>query len=352
MRIYQFRLHKAMVRLLVAGLVVAGAAVDGQMHPGMMPGMGMGMMGGMGMGMMGGMGMGGGMGMHGMYDVPLGQQLAVNAVSNSYSIPWTAPHGFQPPVDPSMGYNPRGLAPPQKLIKGCEYHSCKDAFGDWSYMLPTHGHNLKMFDTFKEQGVGYAKDFKQTGLYKTAPIAVPSMMLTKDGFQDGILHPAFDGVFKSPGSAYMAINTAAHAGIMGNQTIFQGINAPPGPSDKVAFQMPGNPYGQYWMTDASTQDKMHATVEQNKFYYGDNADIQDGTYALEQAIINRKKTDAWTSKALKYTIHTNLKQTLQHQKFEANALKEMLEPISTRVATAGKILGQVKDEILEDDQVG
>ena len=54
---YQFRLHKAMVRLLVAGLVVAGAAVDGQMHPGMMPGMGMGMMGGMGMGMMGGMGM-------------------------------------------------------------------------------------------------------------------------------------------------------------------------------------------------------------------------------------------------------------------------------------------------------
>jgi hypothetical protein len=175
------------------------------------------------------------------------------------------------------------------------------------------------------------------------------MALTRDGFQDGRIHPAFAGKEYGipPSSAIAAINTAG-----GNNTIFQGVYAPPSPGPKVAFQMPGNPYGQYWITDAKPADKLNAANEQNKFYYGEGADLQDGTYALEQAIMQRKLTDAWTSKALKFTIHTNLAQTLQHEKFEANALKKMLPTISERVKTTGKILGQVKDEILEDAEVG
>merc|ERR1712072_1093848 len=114
-----------------------------------------------------------------LYSPPMEAQNFVSS-QNAKALPQRIfPDGYKipmPTIKPGV---------PKEIIPGCEQSFCKDAYGDSPMMLPLHGHELKLFDP--KAGVGYAAGFTQTGLYKTAPIAVPSAYLTKDGFQNGMI---------------------------------------------------------------------------------------------------------------------------------------------------------------------
>merc|ERR1711981_1099721 len=189
--------------------------------------------------------------------------------------------GMQPPLDMSKMSNMH--VPGPNPDPNCGKSFCTDLYGETTAMLPTHGHALGIFHN---EWPAYAKGFQLTGAYKPAPAVVPSYMFRADGVKDALLHPRYSnwGKASNPPTAMYQINDA---GMGANFTMFHGVAAPPAPGPNVAFQM--GPAGQYWMTPALPGDKMKAAKDQNDFYFGAPADIQDGTCALEQALINRKK---------------------------------------------------------------